>query len=185
MSSPRWLDYDWIKENYEMIHWFGLGFIQIKFKNLDRRLHFYTKKLPITVEEEEIHNHRYSFRSYILKGQLIHDVYEVTIGKGDYLLTQETCKSNDKREFPKVPCSIKKIHTSYYKEKSYYDIDHSVFHTVQIDFPTITLLHKGPVEKEFADVIYPKDNKPICPFTHKIDEEELWEIVKEMLGTGA
>jgi hypothetical protein len=46
-----------LKEKCKMIHYFGLGFIQIKIDDT-YRLHFYTNKLPKILHEEEVHNYR-------------------------------------------------------------------------------------------------------------------------------
>lgn len=63
----QYLNIDYLKKNHTKIHGFGLGFIQIKLGEVFR-LHIYTKEIALTTQDEEIHNHRYDFKSTVLKG---------------------------------------------------------------------------------------------------------------------
>ena len=100
-------DIDWLKKNAESIHYFGLGFIQVKI-NFPNRIHFYTTQLDKTVQEEEIHNHRYNFKSQILKGRFTQTIF--TANKTDlsytHYMTQESCNENDKTEFPLLSVNL-------------------------------------------------------------------------------
>lgn len=47
--DPRLLNLAWLKANHRTIHYFGLGFIQLKLDE-SRRMHFYVPSLkPTTV----------------------------------------------------------------------------------------------------------------------------------------
>lgn len=175
---------DWLIANYKKIHWFGLGFIQLKIDD-KQRIHFYTDKLPRTTTEEEIHNHRYNFTSTIVRGTLKQNIYEVNVYDGftesnTHWLTEETCKENDKRGFPTYPCDIKLALSEKYKTGQSYYIHHDTFHQVSSN-DAITLVKRGEYQKEFANIIFPVGMKPLCPFSVKRSENELWEIVRSLL----
>lgn len=173
------LDIEWLKANHKMIHYFGLGFIQIKL-NDEYRVHFYTDKLPSIMPEEDVHNHRYGFQSWILKGQLTQKLYEVTIGT-DYIKEKESCKEGVEVDEPGDLVSIKCIDTKTFSVNEGYTISHLDFHKV-IGKDCITLVSRGNIEKELAEVIRHVDNEKVCPFSKKIPESELWAIVEEMLN---
>lgn len=178
---PNFLDIDWLKRNFQMVHYFGLGFIQLKL-NDSERLHFYTDKIQKTVEEEEVHNHRYNFVSTILCGNLQQEIYEIdeTSAVKPYYLTQETCKADDKQEFLKVDCNIRKVFNGRYLVGDAYYIAHPTFHKVA-STDAITHVKRSGYMKQFADVIYKKDQAIVCPFSVKMSEEDLFQIIAEIL----
>jgi hypothetical protein len=178
MDYNTLININWLKENAKLIHYFGLGFIQIKL-NENERIHFYTNKLARTVQEEEIHNHRYNFVSRILKGIFTQTIYEIDYSGADFILTQETCKE-EKISFPKVPCNIIPVFTQDYDMRDSYYINHNTFHTVD-STNAITYIKRSGYKKDYADIIYPKDKPPICPFSVKIPENTLWALVESML----
>jgi hypothetical protein len=178
--QPFELNTDWLRKNAQHIHYFGLGFIQLKLSATDR-LHFYTSKLPKTVAREEIHNHRYNFVSTIVAGTFRQELFELIPGD-THLLTQETCAADDDRVFPKNPCAIEKVFDETYTMGQRYYIDHHTFHTVSSDF-AITHVHRnGKYAKDLADVVYPRDNSPICPFSVNAPTGDLYEIVDDMIN---
>lgn len=177
--SPSYLDVNWLKTNCQMIHYFGLGFIQVKLT--DRmRMHFYTKELPAIISKEEIHNHRYGFSSKILKGTLKQEAFSTCYGN-DYIWEQESCQEGVICETPPIPCSIFCRETCVYKAGESYYIDHETFHRVESDY-AITFITRGDYQKKFAEVIRPVGATKICPFSQKVDEIKLWEIVEKMLN---
>lgn len=178
------LNIDWLKKNAKLIHWFGLGFIQIKLNDKER-MHFYTDLLPKTTTEEEIHNHRYNFTSQILKGNLWQDIYEVSIIEGftrenTHWLVEETCKENDKKTFPTFPCNIEKVFSDSCSDFERYYIHHETFHRVTSN-DAITSVKRSDYKKENAQIIFPVGTKPQCPFSIKRTEKELWDIVETCL----
>lgn len=181
MTSP-YCSIDWLRQHCEMIHYFGLGFIQVKFKpvNMVRtRMHFYTKELPPITPQEDVHNHRYGFTSEILKGEFIQSLWDVVDGD-KYVLEKESCKAGVEVNEPGRPVNLKLIGTNIYVAGSRYGIPHTTFHSVQAD-DAITLLRLGKVEKDFAEVVRKKDSEKVCPFSQKVEEARLWEIVESMV----
>lgn len=179
--NEKYLDIDWLKKNYEMIHYFGLGFIQLKL-NFDERLHFYTDKIKKTVEDEEVHNHRYNFVSTILSGHFKQEIFEIEMMPSEtpYYLTQETCNAEDKQEFSTVDCNIIHTFTGHYLVGDSYYIDHNTFHKVS-STNAITHVKRSGYKKQFADVIYKKDQPIVCPFSIKMTDEYLFEILAGIL----
>lgn len=181
MTDELFLDLSFLQNNHSRIYFFGLGFIQVKI-NDKYRVHFYTKELPSTTMLEEIHNHRYDFKSDILKGTLTQELYGYTLNPdGEYRLTQETCNPSNKKEFDKYPCSIQKLQTQIFAAGSTYTTNHNTLHRVESS-DAITLLERNEYKKNEADVIYHKDYELVCPFSVKVDDEQLWDIIKRRLN---
>lgn len=173
------LNLDWLKNNCEMIHYFGLGFIQLKI-NKSTRLHFYTSDLPPIVPEEDVHNHRYDFKSKILHGSFKQEIFEVISGD-THIRGQESCQPGIKTASIPESCGLKLACICNFTKGSEYFISHSTFHRVSAN-DCITLLERSDYKKELADVITPIGIKSICPFSKKVEENKLWEIIEYMLS---
>lgn len=173
------LTIDYLKANHTKIHWFGLGFIQIKIDNRTR-YHFYTTKYSSIVGDSEAHNHRYNFTSYVLKGSLVNIVYQfVPNSLGLYVKRQESCNPDLKVQEPtEVVGDL--IELGYFNNDSY-SLNHHTFHKAFVNSDTITRVVRGDYKKDLADVVSLKFDKPVCPFSKQVPEAELWEIVEEML----
>lgn len=173
------LDLDWLKHNCQMIHYFGLGFIQLKIDK-EYRMHFYTPELPPIISEEDVHNHRYDFTSVILCGSLTQEIYECVDEKDTHILEEESCQPGIKCETTQKACGIKLLGKQFFSLSSRYWTHHDTFHRVSTQ-NCITLLRRSEYKKNLAQVIRPKDALPICPFSKKVEESELWEIIERML----
>lgn len=174
------LDIDFLKANCQRLYFFGLGFIQIKL-NESERVHFYTDAFPKTTIKEEVHNHRYDFESTILKGTLVQEIFSFHwIEPGNFWMTKETCNPTTKKEFPRIQCHIELLQRQTFKTGSSYWTDYKTFHRVESN-DAITYLKRGPYMKDEADVIYPVDLVPTCPFSVKVSDDELWEVIKSMI----
>lgn len=178
----QYLDIDYLKKNYTKIHGFGLGFIQIKLGEVFR-VHIYTSKVSLTTQAEEIHNHRYNFKSTVLKGLLTNKLYQINPSPtGEFILVDEACNPNIPKtqhhvtvDTPKLISEFKTpINTAYF-------LDKDTFHQVESQEGTITLVERGPVVKPMAQIVYPKNQINTCPFSSNLPEAELWEITKEYL----
>lgn len=169
----------WLRGHCEKIYYFGLGFIQLKFKDKQSRLNIYTADLPPIIGDEEIHDHRYSFTSHILKGEFTQHLYEKIEGD-DYILEEESCT-------PNVPsniigyCNFNKLNTSLYTADSTYILNHNTFHRVVAEYAITLLIRPLSYEKPLARVARLKDAPKVCPFSKTIPESELWDIVSKNL----
>ena len=183
-----------LKKQCKKIHFFGLGFIQLKL-NDHLRLHFYTTKYSPIVEDTEIHDHRYDFTSKVLLGGLSNRTYSHQTIKATikviqslnlnnpypHLLHEVSCDPNRpiKNKEP-IECIITTPYSKWYDKGDIYTLFHNQFHKVRTDEDTITLLLRSGYKQEFAHVIRKKGDKETCPFSKQVPEEELWQIVEEM-----
>lgn len=177
------INVDWLKKNAKMIHYFGLGFVQLKV-NDTFRLHFYNKSLPAIVSEEDIHNHRYDFRSKVIKGKFIQELFDVVEGD-THVREFESCQHGVEAPKDAVPCGVERKSRHLYTAGSMYDISHNTFHRVKANNCITLLMRKtapdgGFYRKPYAEVVRKKDAEKVCPFSKKVSEDELWEIVAEM-----
>ena len=170
-----------LKENCTMIHYFGLGFIQVKLG--DRyRMHFYTDRLPAITNDEDIHNHRYDFTSSIFHGSFTQDIFMLVDGD-THVLSEESCKEGVEAVTSPKPCGVQKLITQYFARGSSYWISHETFHRVNAS-DAITFLDRGDViAKENALVARAVNAPKVCPFAKKVPEPELWEIIEGMLSS--
>lgn len=173
---------DSLKSECKMIHYFGLGFIQVKMSDTIR-YHFYLPSgtLPVTAPEEEIHNHRQGFKSYILKGALSQSIYEQTEGNS-YECVPVSCDPKNAIKGIGSPCNFRVVARMHLKEGSFYSVHHNTFHNVRSTFGAITALKMGPKQKEYAYVIRPIGSPEVCPFSIVIPEAKLWELVDASLN---
>jgi hypothetical protein len=175
------LEIDWLKKNHQMIHFFGLGFIQLKLDDYSR-LHFYTTKFKPIIADDSAHNHRYDFISHILVGKLIQHSYhfEEDFG-GKFILEEEACLEGYLPEKAPVSGSLILQGVQEFSAGVSYTLTHDRLHRVEVREDTITYLLRGTRKKDLAEVVRLKDAEKICPFSMKISEDELWQIVAEML----
>lgn len=142
------------------------------------RMHFYTAELPAIVDEG-IHNHRYDFKSTILKGEFEQQLYQAVDGD-DYIREYESCKEGVEAVQPGVPCGIFWTGTHHYQAGSSYSLNSKTFHEVYAKW-CVTLVERASPVHQYAEVIRPKGSPKVCPFSQKVEEARLWAIVEEML----
>lgn len=170
-----YLDTDFLKKNHEMIHFFGLGFVQIKL-DFNIRMHFYHPNIAPIVHVEEIHNHRYDFISTILAGKLTQETFTIQTGISDYIMVEENCKK-EKIEKPQILDVIvipDSVH--HFRKGDSYTCLSNQFHRVSTDF-AISRLYRGDIILENASVIKSKQGETVCPFSQQLSIDECWEIV--------
>lgn len=179
----KYLDLDWLWANKTMVHYFGLGFIQLKL-NDSQRVHFYTKELMKSVGDEEIHNHRYHFVSKILKGTFSQTIYDVIPAEKNFshFMTKESCTKEESHIFH-IPegVNIVKLYEQTLNVGESYFMDHNTFHTVDSG-DAITFLTRTDYKKEFADVAYPRGMPPVCPFFLNLSEDEIFDRIKKLIN---
>lgn len=168
---------DDLKKNHTMIHYFGLGFIQVK---MDERLryHFYNEAVPSIMPEEEVHNHRYDFTSQILSGGMSESLYYPVKGHDHYHLSV-SCDPNNQAPIDQTLCGLKLLHTQFYTQGAEYSIDKDTFHRVNAKY-CITRLYREETIKDFAQVIRPITEREVCPFSPEMSESDMWDIVADM-----
>jgi hypothetical protein len=169
--------FDKLKEECAKIHYFGLGFIQVKVTPF-LRYHFYHFGLPVIMPEEEVHNHRYPFTSFVLKGALNQQIYG--LGRGaDYVHSYVSCQPN--KPAPKSDKGIvaaEVVSNHWYSAGSYYTIRENQYHKVKATYCVTMVQRSTYVPKEFAEVLRKPDAPEVCPFSKVIPESELWELIR-------
>lgn len=171
------LDYHWLKKNHQRLYYFGLGFIQLKI-NEKYRLHFYTNKLDSNTDS--IHNHRYDFKSKILKGSFNNKIFSLT-KNNTHIIENESCNENIKAPKNTKKCGIKLISDKNYKMGEDYFMHYKDLHQVHSIY-AITLLERSEYKQEYAQIVSSIGIKSNCPFAIKINEDKLWKIIKEMIN---
>lgn len=181
---------NFLKKHCQKIHFFGLGFIQIKISE-SSRWHFYSYKLPAYVEHP--HNHRYDFKSTIFRGEFSQVIYKVDFhsllsSMDDYIPTHDlwdvSCKEGEEPKLAHAhrvyPIPI--FHVNLTAGDSY-QIDKDTYHTFEplVLGEGITIVERDRVLKDRAQVLQPQGQPLTCPFSQKYEEEYLWSIVEEML----
>lgn len=173
--------YDYLKQDATKIHFFGLGFIQVKVGKKER-YHFYNPELAAFVPPEEVHDHRYAFTSSILKGVLSQEFYSIASdAKGDHVMRYVSCDPEkpapDKRENVKLTLQNR----THSNRGSQYLISENAFHKVlPVASNTITWLQREKITKEFARAVSPVKEE-VCPFSKDLPEDELWAWVKRII----
>lgn len=172
------IDLDLLRSNHQRVYYFGLGFIQLKINEVER-LHFYSPELPVITED--IHDHRYSFTSKVLKGILKNKRWWVGIGDS-HVLRYENCSPN-KVSLPEEYC-VAGFEATEVSEagtpKDTYTMELDEFHQVEA-VGAVTYLRRGLVEKALASIVTEKGKASVCPFSKKIPEDELWKMMARML----
>ncbi len=164
--------------------YFGLGFIQLKMTK-ETRLNFYHPEIMPILDEDEIHDHRYNFNSKIIKGRLENEIFDYNrLCFADHILCEVSCKMEDAGKDPR------QIHeVTHYKVCGFscsagdsYDLEHFMFHRIKYPVPTITLLTRGEIKSEYAHIIKHKDSPAVCPFSKKMSDEEIWDIIEQIVS---
>lgn len=168
--------------NYDIVQAFGLGFIQFKMKN-GKRFHFYDKMFKTV--DDDIHNHRYDFKSTIIKGTLKETLYDISgkpIPNSKLLHCKETdCQNgNIPLKLPDMYASV--ISTLTHHKNSTYIRNVYEYHTVESDY-CVTMLELGERILDRAYVLYSKEEDLLnCPFliNKKYSNSELLKIAEEI-----
>lgn len=175
---------DWLRAEHVKIHFFGLGFIQVKLRD-GTRYHFYHPDLPAFVEHP--HDHRYHFTSHVLKGTIATSIWKVvpegTEGGIPSVLRYDACSPEEPAPTERRPVAVLHVNSFYTSARSSYYLDENTFHQAQRlgEKPLITYLELGPKVKKFASILVLGEQQEDCPFSRNRPEEQLWEYVRECL----
>jgi len=181
----RFFDVDALRATGAKPAWFGLGFIQLKLDK-DSRLHFWHPELLPDTPEEELHDHRYRFRSHILVGELVHEEWFLDPDpEGDHEMVLVSCAPG--KEAPPEPVGrgrLRQGSTYTMRAGSEYEFAETGFHRIRAT-RAVTCLERGPVVKDFANVIRPFAQPSVCPFSRSIPEERLWDYIADLMQGGS
>jgi len=162
--------------------WFGLGFIQLKLEK-DSRLHFWHPDLLADTSEEELHDHRYRFRSHILVGEIVHEEWLFDRKPdGDHEQVLVSCQPGVEAP-PELVArgNVRKGSVYTMRAGSEYEFSEEGFHRIRAR-RAVTYLERGPVVKDYANVIRPSGAPSVCPFARSVPEKTLWECIADLFG---
>ena len=175
------MNIDKLKNNYIKLHYFGLGFVQLVVDE-DIRYHFYNVSIKNKRTNEEIHNHRYNFQSKVLKGNLKENIYDVCQGNTHFIENESCGKDLDNIPNNVINCSVILLGNLQHKEGDNYFRAFNSFHTVDYHENTITRLKRSKIITDYAQIIRENGAEKTCPFSTKISEADLWDIIKDTIG---
>lgn len=184
------LDLDYLKWSYSQYgtypKYFGLGFFQLKV-NDEYRVHYYHKDLKPILHEEEVHDHRYGFKSDVLVGTLWNRVwyFEETEQDSDWELVHVHCKEGVDDTPTVVLPNVRKVELGNFPitAGSTYELTQDVFHQVHHDGHVVTGLHRpAQATKEFSRIIRDKRTPYVCPFSAPVSIDQTWEYLKDVLS---
>lgn len=166
---------------------FGLGFIQLKLSE-NSRMHFWHEAIP-HVEREEIHNHRYDFKSTVLAGRLRHQVFDVKgyANPGGYPVEWERfdteCIPGEEGVMRgTTPVYVSPVGENILAEGSIYKFPHTAFHTTEGTEFAITYLERGEKVTKYASVVKKTGTPSTCPFANPGTPEQCWELIYQALN---
>lgn len=163
-------------------HWFGLGFIQLKL-DADTRVHFWHPELTADTPEEELHDHRYRFNSHILVGGITHEEWHLDpAADGDHEMVLVSCQPGKEADPKPVGRGWLRQGSTYTMAAgSEYVFSETGFHRIRAS-RAVTFLERGPVVKEYANVIRPLGSPTVCPFSKSVPESKLWDCIADLLA---
>ena len=189
-ESVRDLDLDQLRAKHSRLYYFGLGFIQLKIDET-WRLHFYSPELPVVTED--IHDHRYDFESRVLAGTITNTFYRVASRprmwlkvatpaerQGLHVMRPESCNPDVQAPATETLCEVVVSTVETFSKGDTNEVEHTEFHRV-FSGDCITLLRRGPYKKDYANVVMPLSKIPVCPFSVKIPEDDLWACMERMI----
>lgn len=170
-----YLDTDFLRRNHEMIHFFGLGFVQVKL-DFNIRMHFYHPNIAPIIHVEEIHNHRYDFISTILAGKLTQETFTIQTGISDYFMVEENYKEEKIEKPQKLDVIVIPDGVRHFRKGDNYTCLSNQFHRVSTDF-AISRIYRGNILLENASVIKSKQGDSAFSSADPLSTDECWEIV--------
>ncbi len=152
--------------------------------------HFYSPKADKKVDD--IHNHRSSFDSTVLKGTLRNYLYEIEEDRDSPLQVVKGaclrfCSADRKFCCPTVVTApnvavLTKSHFDTSEGNSYY-LRYDMFHRVEMmTSSVITHVRFGPIQQTYPRFVRDTTNNLDCYLPNNTPESELWEIIETTLN---
>ena len=181
-NSPDPLDVASLRASGAVPHWFGLGFVQLKLDETTR-VHFWSPSHGQITPEDELHDHRYGFVSKVVAGSMVHEVWNwEPRDDGDHEMTEVSCKPGAPSDPAVIGRGQIRLAGRYrLAVGSDYMFPANCFHRGRTEGGAITLLARGPVERDTARVLRPLGHASVCPFSAPKDEDECWAIMEALV----
>lgn len=162
--------------------YFGLGFIQLKINDA-QRIHFWVPDWPtIPGADNELHDHRYTLTSTILKGEIHNQIFAPqSCATPTHELIEVSCKPNASEQPTVIDRVTPMFLTSFVsKVGDTYTLSTDAFHMAHTVGPTVTFVERGHVIKEMARVMRPCNSAFVCPFSIQYSAQQCWEKIEEI-----
>lgn len=164
-------------------HYMGLGVVKYMFRG-NRAYHFYSERAPAIVDD--IHEHRFSFTSKVVKGEMKNYIYEVfgTDENSTLRVERGECTSGAERIIEVENANVVELCNFTTKEGQFYHVDYRTLHRIECISPkVITLLDKElPYEQTNPRFITDSENPSVCAFSQPKSKKECWEIIEYTLS---
>ena len=167
----------------------GNGFIQLDLSER-KRLHIWgDRRVPCQAVPSTMHDHTFSFRSTVFRGQLVHrSIYLLPLAQGAYRkYTAVTNQGDDTR----LIASEKRYDAvigreELFKEGDSYEFSARKFHETVILWPCVTVIDKdGPTLAQGGpspNVLIPFNLEPDNTFNrYQVPTELLWQVIFDNL----
>lgn len=178
------------KETEDTISLHGLGFIQVKLGG-KQRMHVWHPDLPrrLCFEHSAIHDHRFSFTSRVLVGEMINVIYsdlQESPTHIAYLHEGERSARGNRGWDEDYRCSLEETGRETVEAGRLYNMPAYVFHKTVPggDGRVATLMTKTWEGTKGAHSLCEIGVTPDADFDRKcLHPRSLWEIVTEVLGS--
>jgi hypothetical protein len=178
-------DIDWLKNNHTLLQPFGLGFLQLKL-NDTQRMHFWHP--GFSREREEVHNHRYNFRSIVLVGDMYQELFrfEPSADWPNHHYTHEefetVCKPGHDGSDDEIRIygTLKPVFATSLVAGVEYSIDADTLHRIEANRCVTFLQRESPI-KTHAKVVREIGTQSTCPFAESVPENEMWQMIEDCL----
>lgn len=166
-------------------HYLGLGVIKCRIGN-DKAYHFYCDRAPCIVNQ--IHDHRFSFKSTTVAGRLRNIIYEIDGQDSNSPLQVERgeCKAGAEREILVKNANLVEVERFVTAPGESYFIKHDTLHRIEhLDSVTITFLEKQPFAKMEPRFVVDTSLPFVCAQSQPKTQDECWEIIEYALALAA
>lgn len=150
----------------------GNGFIQIDLAP-DTRLHFWSDLIPRQKVDTQIHDHRFSFKSYVLAGELVQTAYNIRANSatGRFQVYEAVPQSGENTELVAVEgfrCDVRaKYPSGLLVAGESYVFDALEFHRTDYLTPSVTLMVKTRITDHRPRVLCRVEQTPDNEFSRE------------------
>lgn len=159
-------------------HYLGLGVIKCRIGN-DRAYHFYCDRAEVLVDQ--IHDHRFSFKSTIVAGSLKNYIYEITGSDPESTLQVERgrCEVGAHRSIVVHNAKMVEVCNFTSAEGSSYYMPYNTLHQIERLTPVvITYLEKEPFSQFEPRFVVDTSQPRVCAMSKPKTQDECWEIIE-------
>jgi hypothetical protein len=164
-------------------HYMGLGVVKYPFcKN--QSYHFYSDRAKILVED--IHEHRFSFTSRVLKGKLKNYIYEIdgTDPTSTLRVERKECAPDSQQEILLSNINLIERCTFITEPNQEYRMHYTTLHKIEcLTTKVITHIYKELPFAQTTPRFIADETKPsVCAFSEPKTVNECWDIIEYTLS---